>query len=89
MLLLIKPKDILALHIVTAMIGNYSSSDLTFLKPGALVKFVPPVGHYFLPNGTITSTRGENTRTYFWSQIVNVIEDGQKVNPVTATSPTA
>ena len=37
-----------------AMIGNYSSSDLTFLKPGALVKFVPPVGHYFLPNGTIT-----------------------------------
>ena len=59
-----------------AMIGNYSSSDLTFLKPGALVKFVPPGGHYFLPNGTITSTRGENTRTYFWSQIVNVIGDG-------------
>ena len=41
-----------------------------------MVKFVPPVGHYFLPNGTITSTRGENTRTYFWSQIVNVIGDG-------------
>ena len=59
-----------------AMIGSYSSNALNFLKPGALIKFVPPVGYYFLKDGKLTTVRDENTVSYIWSQIANVVGDG-------------
>lgn len=59
-----------------ATLGDYASSSLSFFKPGALIKMVPPFGQYFLPNGTLTSTPSNNTTEYRWVQIANVTGDG-------------
>lgn len=57
-------------------ISSFGNESLLFLAPGALIKFVPPAGKYFLPNGEITSILDSTTRNYIWSQVVNVIGDG-------------
>jgi hypothetical protein len=57
-------------------IGYFGSNYLSFLEPGSLVKFVPPTGKYFLPNGKLTSIMSNKTKSYIWSQIVGVTGDG-------------
>jgi hypothetical protein len=61
---------------VPTSLGDYASGALTFFKPGALLKLVPPQGQYFKPNGRLTSTQDDTTRSYRWVQIVNVTGDG-------------
>jgi len=56
--------------------GYFSSTDLKYAINGALIKFVPPAGKYFLPSGKLTSTQDKNTRDYFWSSLVLTIGDG-------------
>ena len=56
--------------------GVFSSNNLSYLTAGALVKFVPPTGKYFLPNGKLTSTPSQTTRTYKWVKVATVIGDG-------------
>lgn len=57
-------------------VGSYSNNNLSFIKSGALIKFVPPSGKYFLPNGTIVSNKSNKTRNYIWATVVTVISDG-------------
>ena len=59
-----------------ATVGDFSSNNLTFIKPGALIKFIPPTGKYFLPNGKLTSYIDDTTTEYLWSQVSNVVGDG-------------
>ena len=56
--------------------GYFSSTDLKYAINGALIKFTPPAGKYFLPNGKLTSTQDNTTRDYFWSSLVLTIGDG-------------
>ena len=56
--------------------GYFSSIDLKYAINGALIKFTPPVGKYFLPSGKLTSTQDSTTRDYFWSSLVLTIGDG-------------
>jgi len=56
--------------------GYFSSNELKYAITGALVKFTPPAGKYFLPNGKLTSFADSTTRTYFWSSLVLTIGDG-------------
>jgi len=59
-------------------IGNFTSSNLKYIKQGALVKFTPPAGKVFNEqNELITGSSGDNnTRDYIWSGISSVIDDG-------------
>ena len=57
-------------------VGSFSNNNLAYLIPGALVKFVPPTGKYFLPNGSVVAKRTSKTRDYLWSTVVQVISDG-------------
>ena len=57
-------------------IGEFGSNYLSFLVPGALVKFVPPENKYFLPNGKLTSIASNKTKSYIWAQIAGVTGDG-------------
>jgi len=59
-----------------ATLGSYASDNLSFFVPGALVKMIPPTGQYFLPSGKLTSISDDTTRSYIWTQIVNVVGDG-------------
>ena len=57
-------------------VGSFSSNNFAFIKSGALIKFIPPSGKYFLPNGTIVSNKSNKTRNYIWSTVITVISDG-------------
>jgi hypothetical protein len=57
-------------------IGTVVSGELSFFVPGALIKFAPPAGKYFLPNGKITAIQDDTTTSYKWSQVVGVTGDG-------------
>jgi hypothetical protein len=57
-------------------VGVFSTSNLRYVEPGALVKFVPPVGKYFLPNGSVVSKSSGKTVNYLWVKVAQVIGDG-------------
>lgn len=59
-------------------IGNFTSSNLKYIKQGSLVKFTAPAGKVFdLNNNLITGSSGTaNTKDYIWSGISTVIDDG-------------
>jgi hypothetical protein len=76
-------------------VGEFSGNSLQYVYPGALIKFVPPSGSYFLPTGKITAISDKTTRSYKWIKTVNVIGDGSNngiglldngVGPITLTS---
>jgi hypothetical protein len=59
-------------------IGDTVTTNRKFLKPGALVKFVAPIGSYFDLEGQLQvgtpSLPGETTN--LWAAILSVLEDG-------------
>ena len=57
-------------------VGSFTSNNLSFVKSGALIKFQPPTGKYFLSNGTIVSNKSNKTSNYIWATVVTVISDG-------------
>jgi len=59
-------------------VGTYSTSSLKYLLTGALIKFVAPVGYYFMPNGTLTAGLPEQpgATTFKWTKVVSVVGDG-------------
>lgn len=65
-----------SLTAVPLQTGLFSAGNLSYLEPGALVKFVPPVGYYFLPNGNLTTVEDSTTKTFKWVKAALVIGDG-------------
>ena len=57
-------------------IGDYSSNNFSYVKVGALVKFIPPTGKYFLSNGTLVSNKTTKTLDYLWVKVSQVVGDG-------------
>jgi len=61
-------------------VGTYTVTDLKYFKPGALVKFTAPAGHYFdttrankLVAGTATV---KGSASDIWAEVVSVSGDG-------------
>jgi len=57
-------------------VGTYTSNNLKYVKPGALIKFAPPVGKYFTKSGKLVSSQGINTVDYIWTKVLQVVGDG-------------
>jgi hypothetical protein len=57
-------------------VGVYTGSNLKYIEPGALVKFVPPAGKYFTTKGTLTSTPSVSTTDRIWTKVISVVGDG-------------
>lgn len=58
-------------------IGTYSSLNVKYITPGALVKFIAPVGYYFDSNNRLVSgIPGPSNQTYIWTTVLSVIGDG-------------
>jgi hypothetical protein len=57
-------------------VGEYASNNFSYVKVGALIKFVPPSGKYFLSNGTLVSNKTTKTFDYLWVNISQVTGDG-------------
>lgn len=66
----------------TKKLGSFTSSNLRYLIPGALIKFIPPTGSVFdADNNVIDSALADETsKTYIWSKVINVISDGTASN---------
>jgi hypothetical protein len=62
-------------NIITA-VGGFSNSYLAYIGAGALIKFTPPIGQYFLPNGTLVNKKTSTTVDYIWSLVSQVVGDG-------------
>jgi len=60
-------------------VGQFTQSTLKYIKMKALVKFEPPTGKYFAPNGNIVSIKSKNTRDYIWSEVLYVSGDGSNL----------
>jgi hypothetical protein len=61
-------------------LSSFPGNNLNYIKSGSLIKFVPPSGNYFLPNGKLTSIPDSTTTLYKWSQIVQVVQ-GSNIDP--------
>jgi len=57
-------------------VSNYTSSNLKYIEPGALLKFVAPTGQYFDENGKIVSTQTSTTTDRIWTKVTTVVGDG-------------
>jgi len=75
------------------VIGDSATSNMKFVKPGALVKFTSPDTRKFL-NGTLVTSTTDNAEDRAWAKIGEVILDGANgglgnletgVGPVTLT----
>jgi hypothetical protein len=53
--------------------GRFSQSNLQYVSPGSIVKFIPPTGFYFDQRNNLTQNVG---KTYIWSTVKQVIGDG-------------
>lgn len=59
-------------------IGTFNSSNLKYVTPGSILKFVAPDGYYFdLSTNRLIAGIPPNVRTtYIWSTVLNVVGDG-------------
>lgn len=57
-------------------VGAFTTNNLRYVTAGALVKFVPPAGKFFLANGTLVSSQSNKTLNYIWTKVIQVIGDG-------------
>jgi hypothetical protein len=57
-------------------VGLFSTNNLRYVTPGALIKFIPPAGKYFLPNGTVVSKTSGKTLNYLWVKVIQIVGDG-------------
>jgi len=61
---------------VAYSVGSFTSNNLKYFVPGALVKFVPPTSKYFSSTGKIVLNKSNTTRNYIWAKVVQVVGDG-------------
>ena len=57
-------------------VGTFTGNNFRFIATDAMIKFLPPSGRYFLPNGELTTTKTKTTRDYIWTKVLNVVGDG-------------
>ena len=72
-------------------VGSYTSTDLKYLMPGALVKFIAPSGYYFDTTNnnalvTITIPAAPGTSSYIWAEVISVADDGTAAGKGVLTS---
>lgn len=57
-------------------VGSFTSNNFQFVKPDTMIKFIPPEGKYFLPDGTLTDTKSKKTTDYLWTKVLQISGDG-------------
>ena len=65
---------------VRAQLGSFTASNMRFVRPGSLLKFVAPEGFYFLDDKLVAGepdSRGGST--YKWTKVVGVARDGTEL----------
>jgi len=67
-------------NLIKYQVGSFTEGPLRFIEAGAMIKFVPASGYYFLPDGTVTTNaNAKNATSYKWVKVVSVTGDGTTV----------
>jgi len=53
-----------------------TGNPLSYVSAGTVIKFIPPTGYYFLPNGKITTIQSTKTSSYIWTSVLQIVGDG-------------
>lgn len=62
---------------VPIAISTYSTHNVKYITPGAMIRVVAPSGYYFDKNNRLVSgIAGPSDNTFFWTTVLNVIGDG-------------
>ena len=58
--------------------GVFSTNNLKYVFPNALIKFVAPSGFHFMPDGTLMAGEADHpgSTQYKWAKVVSVVGDG-------------
>lgn len=67
--------------------GTFTGGSLKFLEAGALLKFKPPAGFYFLGTGLTSDASAKGASTYKWVKVISVNGAGTTVDSVTGVGP--
>ena len=68
--------------------GTFTGGSLKYLEAGALLKFIPPAGFYFIGDGELTSdANAKGASTYKWVKVISVDGAGTSVNSITGQGP--
>lgn len=68
--------------------GTFTGGSLKYLEAGALLKFIPPAGFYFIGNGELTSQAdAKGASTYKWVKVISVNGSGTQVDSITGQGP--
>jgi hypothetical protein len=58
-------------------VGTYSTNNLKYVVPGALIKFVPPAGYAFKKGKIVIADSTDQEQTdRLWTKVVKVVGDG-------------
>lgn len=63
---------------VTVKVASFTGSNMKFVKPNSLLKFEPPEGFHFMPNGTLMEGPASHlgSRDYLWTKVITIADDG-------------
>lgn len=61
---------------VSVPVGIYTADNLKYCTAGALLKFEAPAGYYFTDDGLVSGMANSGKKTYIWTSVVNVVDDG-------------
>ena len=57
-------------------VSTFTGSSLKYVEPGALLKFLPPLGYFFADNGTLVTQESPTTSSVIWAKVISVVGDG-------------
>ena len=68
--------------------GEFTGGSLKYLEAGALLKFKPPAGFYFIGNGELTAdANAKGASTYKWVKVISVVGAGTANDTTTGEGP--
>lgn len=74
---------------IPVAVSSFTQSLTKYIEPEALIKFVPPDGFYFDKNNKLVSGSPsiKGDKTYIWSKVISVTEDGTEIDTDTGLGP--
>lgn len=67
-----------AVNVLDYQVGTFTASQLKYVEPGAMIKFVAPEGQHFMEDNTLMAgdTDHPGAKDYIWTSVVSVANDG-------------
>jgi len=67
---------------VRVKVSSFTDSNMKFVKLNSLLKFEPPEGFHFMPDGTLMAGEANHpgARNYIWTKVVSIRDDGTELN---------